>query len=163
MKETKNALSLPAIIMAGALLAIAVALVSQYGFNVQPCPWCVLQRLLFLAIAIVSAMGLPRRMSRYRVVVGGLVLVLALLGVAAAAWQHFVAAKSNSCDLTLAYKIVSMDLHLERFLPSVFEARATCADAAVNLLGISYDFWGLGVFAVIGLIAIQYMRKPMVA
>jgi len=149
--------------MVGALLAIAVALVSQYGFNVQPCPWCVLQRLLFLVIALAGALGLPRRMIRYRIVVGALVLILALLGVAAAAWQHFVAAKSNACDLTLAYKIVGMDLHLDQLLPSVFEPRATCADAAVNLLGIPYDFWSLGVFAVIGLIAIQYMRRPTIA
>ncbi len=80
MQNTKSALNLPAAITIGALLAIAVALVSQYGFNLQPCAWCVLQRLLFLAIAIVGAMGLPRRMIRYRVVVGGLVLILALLG-----------------------------------------------------------------------------------
>jgi len=163
MVETKNTLNLPAGIMVGALLAIAVALVSQYRFNVQPCPWCVLQRLLFLAIAIVGAIGLPLRMLRYRAIVGGLVLILASLGVAAAAWQHFVAAKSNSCDLTLAYKIVSMDLHLDRFLPSIFEARATCADAAVNLLGIPYDFWSLAAFVVMGLVAIQYMRRSMVA
>ncbi len=158
----QNTLNLPAAITMGAVLAIAVALVSQYGFNLQPCAWCVLQRLLFLAIAIVGAMGLPRRMLRFRVVVGGLVLILALLGIAAAAWQHFVAARSNACDLTLAYKIVGMDLHLDQLLPSVFEARATCADAAVNLLGVPYDFWSLGLFAVIGLVAIQYMRKGLI-
>ena len=159
MQETQPTPSLPAVIVVAALSAIAVALVSQYGFNVQPCPWCVLQRLLYVVIAMVGALGLPRRMIRYRVVVGALVLVLTLLGIAAAAWQHFVAARSNSCDLTLAYKIVGMDLHLDQLLPSLFEARATCAEAAVNLLGVPYDFWSLGLFAVIGLVAIQYMRK----
>jgi disulfide bond formation protein DsbB len=71
-----------------------------------------------------------------------------------------VAARSNSCDLTLAYRIVGMDLHLDQLLPGVFEARATCADAAVNLLGIPYDFWSLGLFAVIAGVAIQCLRKP---
>ncbi|HEX3835740.1 MAG TPA: disulfide bond formation protein B [Steroidobacteraceae bacterium] len=160
MQQTKRTLGLPAVILAAALLAIAVALVSQYGFNAQPCPWCVLQRLLYALIAIVAALGLPRPMRRYRIVVGGLVLILALLGIAAAAWQHFVAARSNSCDLTLAYRIVGMDLHLDQLLPGVFEARATCADAAVNLLGIPYDFWSLGLFAVIAGVAIQCLRKP---
>jgi disulfide bond formation protein DsbB len=160
MKNTIGTFSWPAVITGGALAAIAVALISQYGFGLQPCPWCVFQRLLLVAIAIVGAIGLPRRMNRYRFIVGAPVLILALLGVAAAAWQHFVAAKSNACELTLAYKIVAMDLHLDQFLPSVFEARATCADAAVNLLGIPYDFWSLGVFAVIALIAIQYLRRP---
>jgi disulfide bond formation protein DsbB len=53
--------SLAAFITTGALLALAVALVSQYVFDMQPCPWCVLQRLLFLAIAGVAAIGLPLR------------------------------------------------------------------------------------------------------
>lgn len=150
-----------AYIMTGALLAVAVALVTQYAFDMQPCPWCVLQRLLFLAIAVVAAMGLPLEQRRYRVPAGLLMLALALMGMAAAVWQHFVAAKSDSCDLTLAYKIVSMDLHLDRLLPSVFEPRTTCAGAAVNLLGIPYDFWSLGIFAVVAFVAIQYMRQPI--
>jgi protein dithiol:quinone oxidoreductase len=160
MQKIRATLNLPAAITIGAVLAIAIALVSQYGFNLQPCPWCVLQRLLFFVIAIVSAIAWSRRMNRYRFVVGGLVLIVALLGVAAAAWQHFVAAKASSCDLTLAYKIVGMDLHLDQLLPGVFEARASCAEAAVNLLGVPYDFWSLGLFAVIGLTAIQYMKNP---
>ncbi len=117
-----------------------VALVSQYAFNMQPCPWCVLQRLILLGIAIVSALAIPIPAFRWRFPVGALLIVLALSGAASAVRQHFVAAKSDSCDLTLAYKIVSMDLKLDRLLPSVFEPRTTCAGAAVNLLGIPYDF-----------------------
>src|SRR5580700_6566244 len=162
MQKTPSTLNLPAVITIGALVAIAVALVSQYGFDLQPCAWCVLQRLLFCVIAIISALGWSRRMRPYRFAVGGLVLIVALLGVAAAAWQHFVAARSNSCDLTLAYRIVGMDLHLDQLAPSVFEARATCAQAAVSLLGVPYDFWSLGLFAVIGWVAIQYMRQGLI-
>jgi disulfide bond formation protein DsbB len=161
MHPSTNARFLAAIIMTGALLAVAVALVSQYGFDMQPCPWCVFQRLLFLGIAVVAAIGLALRKRRYRLPAGLLVVILAVLGIAAEAWQHFVAAKSNSCDLTLAYKIVSMDLHLDRLLPSVFEPRAPCTDAAVNLLGIRYDFWSLGLFAVLALVAVQYVRRPI--
>ena len=40
------------------LAAVAAALVSQHMFDMQPCPWCVLQRLIFLAIAGVSALAL---------------------------------------------------------------------------------------------------------
>jgi disulfide bond formation protein DsbB len=161
MNPPTNARPLAAFIMTGALLAVAVALVSQYAFDMQPCPWCVLQRLLFLAIALVAAIGLPLKKSRYKLPAGLLVIVLALMGIAAATWQHFVAAKSDSCDLTLAYKIVSMNLHLDRLLPSVFEPRATCAGATVNLLGIPYDFWSLGLFAVLAFVAVQYMRRPI--
>lgn len=148
-----------AAILTACLLAVALALISQHAFDIQPCPWCVLQRLVFLAIAIVSAIGLGLR--RYRIPVGGLVLVLALLGTAAAAWQHFVAAKSTSCNLTLADRIIREKLHLDRLLPSVFDARASCADAAVSLLGIPYEFWSLGLFVIVGTAAILYMRQPV--
>jgi protein dithiol:quinone oxidoreductase len=161
MQTRTSVLLWPAGIMAASLLAIIVALVAQHAFDVQPCPWCVLQRLLFLAIAVVSAIGLSSRTLRYRNPVGALVLLVALAGIASAAWQHFVAARSASCNLTLADKIIRQNLHLDRLLPSVFDARGSCADAAVNLLGIPFDFWSLGLFAVIGLAAIQYMRQPL--
>jgi disulfide bond formation protein DsbB len=32
----------------------------------------------------------------------------------------------------------------------VFAPRASCADAAVDLLGLPYEFWSLGLFAVLG-------------
>jgi protein dithiol:quinone oxidoreductase len=161
MNQPNDTVLLAAFIMTGALLAVAVALVSQHAFDIQPCPSCVLQRLLFLAIAVVAAIGIPLQKIRYRLPAGLLVAVLALMGIVAAGWQHFAAAKSDSCDLTLAYKIVSMDLHLDQLVPSVFEPRATCAGAAVNLLGIPYDFWSLGLFAVLAIVAVQYMRRPM--
>ena len=31
-----------------AVAAVGAALVSQHVFDIQPCPWCVLQRLIFL-------------------------------------------------------------------------------------------------------------------
>ena len=79
-----------------------------------------------------------------------LVLLLALCGVAAALWQHFVAAASASCNLTLADKIVGA-LRLDALLPDVFSPRASCADAAVNLFGVPYDFWSLALFVLIAI------------
>jgi protein dithiol:quinone oxidoreductase len=159
MKIEMATIRWPAGILAASLLSLAVALISQHAFDIQPCPWCVLQRLLFLAIAVVCAIGLCWRVNSARVLIGALTLVLALTGVAAAGWQHFVAARSASCNLTLADKIVGRTLHLDRLLPSVFEARASCADAAVDLLGIPYDFWSLGLFLLIGVAAIRHMRQ----
>ena len=43
--------------------AVAAALVTQHGFDMQPCPWCVLQRLIFLAIALVALVGVFWRLG----------------------------------------------------------------------------------------------------
>ncbi len=138
--------------------AVAAALVSQHVYDMQPCPWCVLQRAIFVVIALACVLGLLWRSAAGRVVSASLIFLLASAGAAAAAWQHFVAAKSASCNLTLADKIVSA-LKLDTLLPSVFSATASCADAAVNLLGVPYDFWALGTFAVLGLMGLRQFFK----
>ena len=140
--------------------AVAAALVSQYRFDIQPCPWCVLQRVIFLAIALACGLGLVWRSALGRRSSAGLGLLLALSGIAAALWQHFEAAASASCNLTLADKIVSRWLHLDTALPAVFEARASCADAAVNLLGVPYDLWSLALFVLIALAMLRVLRRP---
>jgi protein dithiol:quinone oxidoreductase len=134
------------------LVAVGAALVSQHGYGMEPCPWCILQRLIFVAIALACLIGLAAR----RVAAAG-VLLLALAGVAAALWQHFVAAASNSCVLTLADRIV-MTLKLDSLLPDVFLARASCADAAVPLFGIPYDFYSLALFVLIALASARLLR-----
>ena len=135
------------------LAAVGVALVSQHRFGMEPCPWCVLQRLIFVAIAIAALIGLAWRAPAGRVLAGTLVLLLALAGIASAAWQHFSAAPSGSCNLTLADKIIN-GIGLDAMLPDVFAPRATCADAAVSLFGLPYDFWSLGLFVLLALAAL---------
>jgi len=139
-------------IVAVSLAAVGAALVSQHMFAMQPCPWCILQRLIFLAIALIGAMGMLWRGGTGRIVSGSLIVMFALAGAACAVWQHFVATKS-SCSFTLADKIISRYLKIDSVLPAVFEARATCADAAINLFGVPYEFWSLALFAAIAVAA----------
>ena len=145
------------------IAAVAAALVSQHVFDMQPCPWCVLQRVIFLAIALACGLGLLWRSRVGRMVSTALALLLAVSGIAAALWQHFQAAASASCNLTLADKIVSGLLQLDSLLPDVFSPRASCADAAVNLLGVPYDFWSLALFVLIDgvltLVLIKTLRR----
>ena len=157
----------PTVLLAGTALgclgAVAAALISQHVFDMQPCPWCVLQRVIYLAIALACGIGLLWRSRVGRVVSIALALLLAVSGIAAALWQHFQAAASASCNLTLADKIVSGWLQLDSLLPDVFSPRASCADAAVNLLGVPYDFWSLALFvaidAVLTLALITTLRR----
>ncbi len=135
--------------------AVGAALFTQYVWDMQPCPWCILQRLQFVVIAVLALAGafLPGR-----VVFAGLAGLAAASGVAAALYQHFVAAKSTSCNLTLADKIVS-GLGIDRALPQVFEVKASCADAAVDLLHLPYEFWSLGLFVVVLGMAVMALRS----
>lgn len=134
--------------------AVGAALVTQHVFGMEPCPWCVLQRVIFLAISLAALVAL----LLHRVAGAVLGIALAASGVAAALWQHFVAAATNSCNMTLADKIVG-GMKLDSLLPDVFSARASCADAAVKLLGVSYEFWSLALFVLIGAALVQVLRS----
>ena len=138
--------------------AVGAALVSQHAFGMEPCPWCILQRLIFLVVGVLALVGLAVRVAVARRGLAGLAGLLALAGIAAAFWQHLVAAKTASCNLTLADRIVAWTT-LDQQLPSVFEARASCADAAVRLLGVPYAMWSAAAFAVCAVALVAAIRR----
>jgi disulfide bond formation protein DsbB len=141
------------------LAAVGAALVSQHVFEMLPCPWCILQRVIFLALALVALPALALRAPLARRLAAALLVALAAAGVASAAWQHFVAASSTACHLTLADRIVN-GLGLAEAWPEVFVAYASCADAKVSLLGLPYEAWSAALFVLLGAMAAQVLRRP---
>jgi disulfide bond formation protein DsbB len=144
-----------ALIAVGGVAAVGAALVSQHVFGMQPCPWCVLQRVIFLAIAAAALVGLllPGRARPAALV---LLVLLAGCGLAAALWQHFVAAAAASCNMTLAEQIVA-GMKLDEHWPEVFMATATCAEAKVDLFGLPYEAWSLALFAIMGALGVRLL------
>jgi disulfide bond formation protein DsbB len=41
----------------------------------------------------------------------------------------------------------------------VFEPKASCAEAAVHLLGLPYEFWSLGLFTISGGMMVAALLK----
>ena len=143
----------------GGVAAVGAALVTQYAFGMQPCAWCVLQRAIFLAASGAAVIGLVLRWVPVRRLSALLVAAFAVCGVAAALWQHFVAAAAASCDLSLAERIVAA-LGLDDRFPEVFTAYASCADAAVKLFGVAYEFWSLSLFLLMLATAARVLMQP---
>lgn len=133
------------------LAAVAIALVSQHVFDMQPCAWCVLQRLIFIAIAAVCWLGLlaGRIAAGLRRLAALAAVLLSAAGVATAWYQYSVAASLFSCDMTFADRFM-VKSGLDAALPWLFGIYASCMDARVDLLGIEYALWGLGLFVAIG-------------
>lgn len=125
------------------LAAVALALVSQHSYGMRPCPWCTLQRFIYLLVALLAALGAAA--GAWRRPLALLAALTALSGAAAAVWQHFHAAQDSSCDFTFADKVLGT-LRLWDLAPSVFEPTASCAQSAVDLLGVPYALWSLALF-----------------
>lgn len=143
--------------------AVAVALVSQHVFDMLPCAWCVLQRLIFLMIAAVCWLavlagryaGWPQRLGA--VAAAG----LGCAGALAAWYQYTVAANMFSCNMTFADRYM-VSSGLDAGLPWLFGIFATCMDARVSLLGIEYALWSMGLFILVTVLAgAAAWRRPL--
>jgi len=129
---------------------IGIALLSQHVFDMQPCAWCVFQRLIYLVLAVVAALAAVTQGLILRLVCAMLGLSLTLAGVGAAWFQAQVASQSFSCAQTLA-DLLMTQTGLETAMPALFGIYASCMDARVKLFGLEYAYWSLLLFALLGL------------
>jgi disulfide bond formation protein DsbB len=70
-----------------------------------------------------------------------------------------VAANAESCAFSPPERFIAWT-GLDARFPEVFVAYASCADAKVQLLGLPYEFFSLGLFALLGAAALQVVRRP---
>lgn len=141
-----------------ALAALGVALFAQHRLDMQPCPWCIFQRVLLLALAVAALLGAawPARLAATLGALG--VLVAGAGGLASAVFQHLVAAQQASCALTLADRFL-MATGLEEAVPWLFQVTATCMDAAgYRLLGLGFEVWSGALFTLLALAAAAVLR-----
>jgi disulfide bond formation protein DsbB len=145
-----------------ALLAwagVAAALASQHVLDMQPCPWCTVQRLLYLLAGLFALLSVPVTQSSLRA--RALLLtsgVLAAGGLAAALQQHFVAAQTSSCALTAADRFMTAT-GLDELLPSVFKATAACDEANAPMLGVPYSLWSAALAVVLLLLVARALAR----
>jgi len=139
--------------------AVGLAAIAQYAFDMQPCPWCVLQRFIYIVVGVLAllAAALPGLARRLSIV---LALLAALSGIAAALWQQLRAVNEASCDLSLAERIVSA-LQLDRQVPQLFVAYASCGDAAVSILGIPFAVWSCLMYVLLALLLAWSLRVSL--
>lgn len=146
-----------ALVLTLTLAGLATALVLQHAFDMRPCAWCVAQRVVYLAIALLATVGLMTG-GLARHVAAVLVGVGAMTGVGLAAWQHFVAAEAGSCGFAWPARKI-YEWRLDEFAPWLFQANASCAEANVPLLGVPFALWSMALFVALEALAILTLRR----
>ncbi|HYG44677.1 MAG TPA: disulfide bond formation protein B [Bordetella sp.] len=136
--------------------AVGLALVSQHVYDMPPCAWCVLQRLVYLAIGVVALTGaFAGAIAR---ICSALCVLLGVGGIAAAWYQYDVAAQMFSCDQTFADRFMSGS-GLDGAVPWLFGIYATCMDATVEVAGVEYVLWSLALFGVLVILALRVLLR----
>lgn len=129
---------------------LATVEVVQHVFGIQPCAWCVLQRLIFLVAGVVCALTALVRAPLPRLV--GIVVadLLAVAGFVTALYLQFVASRSESCFATFADKVI-MTLSLHEIAPWMFMPYAPCNEANPSVLGLPLAVWSATGFVALSL------------
>jgi disulfide bond formation protein DsbB len=126
------------------------SLVLTLWLDLHPCHLCIFQRLLFMLIAALALVAALLVSPRGRRVPGGLVLGLAGLGIAVAAYQTWLQAQppgAISCvggEPGLIERLVEW---LGQQVPSLFLATGFCEEAELVIFGLSLAHWALVSFA----------------
>lgn len=129
--------------------ALALSLVLQHGFGISPCVWCVVQRAIYVLIIVLCALGavLARRGGVFVCALAG--LALSGVGLWAALFHNFVAARPGGCGVTIADAfLMATDLH--EYVPWLFYPSAPCDEANAPLLGVPFALWSAALFTLIG-------------
>jgi len=143
--------------------SVALAVVLQHVFGMEPCAWCTFQRLIYLAVAAAALLALAlRRVRPALAATSALAALLAAGGVWAALHQHFVAAKAESCAYTFADRFM-LRTGLDEQVPWLFEATASCAEASVPLLGLPFALWSAALFALLFSLSAGALRAGLQA
>jgi len=154
-------------------LAIFLACVALLGFGIylqevvglDPCPMCILQRYVFVAIGLVAlaaAIHGPRAGIALKTY-GAVLVLLTLIGGGTATRQSYIQhypPKTASCGADL-------EGILERFplaqaLPKIFQGTGDCSVVSWRFLGLSIAEWALVWFVIFlaTTIWIAFLRKP---
>ncbi|EKE17121.1 MAG: hypothetical protein ACD_10C00608G0002 [uncultured bacterium] len=127
---------------------VAIGMELQAILHLAPCPLCIFQRLLYLAIGALALFGFL--WPAIRLAWAGLIGLLALLGAAVAGYQTWMQAfpeLATECGYAEPNAIERLVDWLGMQSPSMFLATGFCTSRDWVFLGLSMANWSLLVFA----------------
>jgi disulfide bond formation protein DsbB len=136
---------------------IAFGLYLQHSKGLEPCPLCVLQRVIFVAIGAVALLAalVGTRRSAVRIGAGLAVALLALMGVGVAgrqSWLQHFPPPIQECGADFYFLVDTTPL--AQLLPALFSGTGDCAKRGWMFLSLSIAEWALLFFAAIAILAL---------
>lgn len=145
------------------IFLLADAYYLQYFQNIQPCLLCLLQRWIFMAIAIIFLFAFvhnPKKTGQK--IYAFLALIFSAGGIAAAArqvWlQHQPPASTPNCMPGMSFLIKTRPLH--EVFTIMLRGSDDCAKVVWRLIGVTLAEWTLIFFILIAILSlVQCFRR----
>lgn len=139
-------------------LLVAASLYFEFILKLEPCPLCILQRVMMMLLAISFLVGVliysQKRLWLY--LHNGFIFLSAVCGAFISGrqvWlQHLPENLAPACGPGLNYMIKT--LPISQTLKLVFEGSGECAKVSWTFLHLSMPEWTLGFFVLFALVAI---------
>lgn len=147
----------------GCLIALAFAYYLQLVVHLAPCPLCILDRVIVIAMALVFLIGcLHNPKSLGQSIYGAVITLLAAGGVGVAGrhvWlQHLPPEAVPDCGPGLDYMLET--LPLSETLRLLFHGSGECAKVDWLFLQLSLAEWTLVLFIGFLLLGIYHLLRP---
>jgi disulfide bond formation protein DsbB len=136
---------------------LGVALYLQIVEEMAPCPLCIIQRYLFLAVALICVIFafLPASTARTG---SGLGALFALGGVGTACWHLWVQAHPGTACVIDPLETTLNTIPTATLWPTLFKADGLCS-VHYPFLGLAIPQWSLICFALIAIVLIYRSIK----
>ena len=150
-----------AFIALACIALLAFGLYLQHAVGLEPCPMCIVQRYLFILVALAAGIGaaLPAAATRW---VGGLMALLSFTGAGVAArqsWLQWFPPEIATCGRDLFGMIESFPL--KRVIPMVFRGSGDCSAVDWTFLGLSIANWSFLNFVLVGVIGLALLLRRL--
>jgi disulfide bond formation protein DsbB len=141
---------------------VALALVIQTQYNLEPCPLCITQRMFFMGLGVLFLIGaFSPRASLFQKLFTGLQLVTALGGAGWAIRHWYLQANKESmiADCGVGFDYMFDNFPLEKMFKLIFKGSGDCATIDWTFLGLTLPQLALISFIFFGLYAIYLLKK----
>ena len=142
----------------GSFGLVALALVIQTQYKLEPCPLCISQRMVFMGLGLlflIAAVANPKQATARNIY--ALLQVLTVLGGAGVAIRHwYLQANRESiiADCGVGFDYMFENFPLQKALTLIFRGTGDCAAIDWTLIGLTLPQLSLIAFIGFGLYAI---------
>lgn len=144
---------------------LAVAFYMEYSMGLEPCPLCMLQRIVFFCIGVVCLISVLHKSVSFGIKYSFAVVILCLMGAALSIrhlyLQNLPTEELPACLPGLSYMLEAFPL--KDILAAMIMGTGECGDVVWTFLGLSIPGWTLVAFICIAVVnlVIAFRQKKL--